>query len=92
MVFGDSEYNWRCFIEVPFQGSNLNSNQTAFNKSMSKVGITVEWVFKKVKMVFPVVETKRKLQLWESPVGLLYEAIMLMCNIRNCIYPNQISN
>lgn len=76
-VFGDSGYNWRCFMEVPFQGSNLNSNQTAFNTSMSKVRITVEWVFKKVKIYFPVVDTKRKLKLWESPVGLLYLLIIV---------------
>ena len=78
-------------MEVPFQGSNLKCNQTAFKKSMSKVRIKLEWVFKEVKMYFPVVDTKQKLKISDSLVGLLYIATMVVCNIRNCIYPNQIS-
>ena len=91
VIYGDSEYNWRPFMEVPFQGSNLNANQRAFNASMSKSRITVEWIFKEVKMYLPVVDNKRKMKLWESPVGLLYISTMVLCNLRNCIYPNQIS-
>ena len=52
VVYGDSGYNWREYMQVPFQGSNLNNNQVAFNSSMSKVRITVEWLFKEVKMFF----------------------------------------
>ena len=47
--------------------------------------------FQGVQDVFLVVGTERKLKLWKSPVGLLYIDTMLMCNIRNCIYPKQIS-
>ena len=59
---------------------------------MSAVRITVEWIFKEVKMYFPIIDTKRKMKLCEAPVGLLYLETMLMCNLRNCIYPNQISD
>ena len=47
-------------MEVPFQGSNLNANQRAFNTSMSKSRITVEWIFKEIKMYLPVLDNKRK--------------------------------
>ena len=91
VLFGDSGYNWRHFMEFTFQGSNLNVNQSAFNFSMSKVRVTVEWIFKEVKLYFPVCDTKRKMKLGESPVGLLYLGTMLMCNLHNSCYPNQIS-
>ena len=34
-TFGDSGYNVREYLEIPFQGSDLNENQRAFNRAMS---------------------------------------------------------
>ena len=45
-IFGDSRYNRRRFMEIPFQGSSLPAQQVAFNKAMSSARITVEWIFK----------------------------------------------
>ena len=91
-IYGDSGYNWRVFMGIPFQVSALNNYQTAFNTSMSAVRIKVEWIFKEVKMYFPIIDTKRKVTLCEAPIGLLYLGTTLMCNLRNCIYPNYISD
>lgn len=90
-IYGDSGYNRRWFMEVPNQGSNLTGNQKAFNKAMASVRITVEWIFKEVKLYFTTMDFKRKLKVLESPVGLLYSTSMLLCNMRNCLYPNQIA-
>lgn len=90
-IFGDSGYSRRWFLEVPFQGSNLTAEQKAFNKAMSAVRITVEWVFKEIKCYFTTMDYKRKMKALESPVGMLYKSAMILCNIRNCIYPNQIA-
>lgn len=90
-IYGDSGYSRRWFMEVPFQGSSLSAAQMAFNTAMAKVRITVEWVFKEVKMYFATLDFKRKLKIYESPIGLLYLSSMLLCNFRNCIYPNQVS-
>ena len=89
--FGDSGYTRRWFVDVPYQGSNLSAEQREFNKSMSSSRITVESIFKEVKMYFSTLNYKRKLKVLESPVGSLYISEMLLCNMRNCIYPNQIS-
>eukprot|EP00171_Calliarthron_tuberculosum_P021776 IDg21776t1 len=43
---------------VPYQGSNLAAHQRAFNKAMSAVRITVEWVFKEVKVYFTTMDYK----------------------------------
>lgn len=78
-------------MEVPFQGSNLNSAQRAFNKAMSKARVMVEWLFKRVKLYWTTVDFKSKMRIAESPVGSLYLCAMLLTNMRNCLYPNTIS-
>ena len=90
-IYGDSGYNPRWFMEVPFQGATLSTAQLAFNKAMASVRISVEWVFKEIKMHFVTVDFKRKIKVFESPVGMSYMASMIFSNFRDCLYPNQIS-
>lgn len=90
-IYGDSGYSRRWYLEVPFQGATLTAAQRAFNSAMSEGRITVEWMFKETKMYFTTVDFKRKMKLFESPIGLLYLSSMLMSNFRNCIYPNQVA-
>lgn len=88
-IYGDSGYNARDYMEVPLQGANLSDNQKAFNTAMSGSRVTVEWMFKEVKLYWGKMDFKRKLRIRESPVGALYLSAMLLTNIRNCLYPNQ---
>ena len=67
----------------------MNSPQQLLNKSMSIVRITIEWIFKEIKLYHSTVD--RKLRLGESSVGMLYKAAMLVTNIRNAIFPNQVA-
>lgn len=90
-IYGDSSYNPGWFMEVPFQGASFTPPRRAFNKSMSVVRITVEWIFKEIKMQFATMDIKRKMKIREAPVGLLYLSSMLLSHFRNCLYPNQIS-
>ena len=91
-IYGDSGYNSRWFMEVPFQEARLTAAQKAFNTAMSAVRITVEWICKELKMHFAAtVDFKRKMKIFESPVGILYSSAMLLSNFRDCFYPNQIS-
>jgi nuclease HARBI1 len=87
-IYGDSGYNLRPFMEVPYQGSNLPEEQKYLNKAMSASRITVEWIFKEVKQYWSTMDYKRKLRVGECPVGALYIAAMLLTNFRNCVYPN----
>ena len=91
-LFGDSGYNRRWYMEVPFQGSELSAAQRAFDRAMSSACISAEWIFKEVKMQFTVMEFKRKMKLVESPIGLMFLCCMFLSNCRNFIYPNQISH
>lgn len=91
VIYGDSGYHPRPYVEVPFAGANLTDVERAFNGAMSKGRVTVEWYFKEVKQFWGILDSKRKLRVREGPVGLAYRAGVLLTNMRNCISPNQIS-
>lgn len=91
VIYGDSGYNIRVFMDLPFQSSNLNSAQKAFNMAVSKVRVIVEWMFKEVKLYRTKLGYKRKMRIAESPVGALYLGAMLLTNMFNCVYPNTIA-
>lgn len=80
-TYGDSGYNWREFLEIPFQGSNISDNQNAFNKRMSEERVTVEWMFKEVKQYWTAVDFKRKMKLGEAQIGAMYMAALLLTNV-----------
>ena len=90
-LYGDSGYNRRIYLDVPFQGSNLIASQTVANVNMSKSRVTVEWIFKEIKLYWTAVDFKRKLRVEQLPAGTLYTGAMLLTNIRNCCYPNSVS-
>ena len=90
-LFGDSGYHERWYLIVPFTGTSMNPPQQLFNKSMSSVRISIEWIFKEIKLYFSTIDIKRTFRVGESSVGMLYKAAMLVTNIRNAIYPNQVA-
>ena len=90
-IYGDSGYNRRPHMEVPYVGSVLTDDQKECNKRISSVRVTVEWLFMDVKQQWTAIDFKRKLRIGQSPVGLMYLCTMLLHNCRACIYPNQIS-
>ena len=44
-IYGDSAYPERMHLQTPYKGNNLTNDQKAFNTAMSKVRVSVEWVF-----------------------------------------------
>lgn len=90
-IHGDSGYNERAFLDIPFSGAHLTPVQKAANKETATVRVTVEWMYKEVKLYWTTVDFKRKMRIGEAPVGLLYVSAMLLTNFRNCLYPNTVS-
>jgi len=79
-TYGDSGYSKGEFLEIPFQGANITDDQAAFNKAMSQGRITVEWMFNKIKQLSSTLDFKTKLNIMQSPVGILYMAGTLLTN------------
>lgn len=66
VIFRNSCYKIRDFTEISFQGFNLNASRQAFNKGMSRVRVTFEWIFKESKLYWTTVDYKRKIRISES--------------------------
>lgn len=59
-VHVDSGYNRREVVDVPFQRAHLTAVQRATNRSTSSVRVTLEWLYKEVKLYWSTVNFKRK--------------------------------
>ena len=90
-LYADNGYSERIYLQVTFQGDNLLDAQHAHNTAMSSDRVTVEWIFKEIKLYWTTVDLKRKMCVNQSPVGSMYTAAMLLTNFRNCLYPNTVS-
>ena len=42
-IFGDAAYRLRIHMQRPFKGAGLTPNEKEINRSMSPVGVSVEW-------------------------------------------------
>ena len=90
-VYGDSGYNLRLYLQVPYQGAERPADERAFNLPMATGRITLDWLFKELKMYWTTMDYRRKLCVLQAPVGTLYIACMLLNNFRTCMYGNKIS-
>ena len=55
-VYGDAAYPIVSHIDRGFKGANLTPTQKAYNRSLSKVRICVEWMFGKVVEEFAFID------------------------------------
>ena len=58
---------------------------------MSKVRISVEWMFNEIIKYFAFLEFKKNLKIGLSPVGKTYSVSALPTNTRTCLYKTQTS-
>ena len=90
-LFGDPAYPiWR-HLQSPFSGAHLNQQQRDFNKLMSQVRVTVEWVFGDVINYFKHTDFKKNLKIGLSCVGKMYRVSAILTNAYTCLYKNNVS-
>ena len=90
-IYGDPAYPLRVQLQAPFRGPGLTAQQKEFNKSMSQVRISVEWVFGDVINYFKFMDFKKNLKVRLSSVGKMYLVCALLQNCRTCLYGNTVS-
>jgi DDE superfamily endonuclease len=88
-VYGAPAYILRPYLHVEFKGSSTTPEELAFNASMSKVRVTVEWSFRDVKQYFTQVDVPRKLRLRVTQAGLWYVCAEMLWDFRVCLYGSQ---
>lgn len=92
-VYGDPAYPLRPHLQAPFKRAVLvlTPQQEAWNKSMSKVRVSVEWLFGDITNYFKFLDFKRNLKVGLSSVGKMYIVCVLLRNAHSCIYGSNTS-
>lgn len=85
----DSGYSWCIFLEDLFAGYNTSTMQSTLNKSMSKLYIVDEWIFKSLEKLLSFVDSKRKLEVRELSFVLDNCTEKLLTNFHKCYFSNQ---
>ena len=78
-IYGDPAYPLHVQLQGPFKGAQITALQQDWNKRMSEVRVSVEWVFGDNINYF--MDFKNKLKVGLSAVGKMY-----MHNARCCLY------
>ena len=90
-IYGDPAYPLRPQLMGPFKGVAITPLQHAWNKSMSEVRISVEWIFGDVINYLKFLDFQKGLKFKLSAVGKMYLVCALMQNARTCLYGNTTS-
>ena len=85
-IYGDPGYPLRGHLQAPFRGNHLTQLQKEFNKSMSSVRVSVEWIFG--DNYFKFIDFKKNLKIGLSSVGKMYLVCGLLQNAHTCLYRN----
>lgn len=91
VIYGEPAYGVSHTILAPYRGSHLTPQQESFNRSMSRVRVSVEWTFGKVITNFAYLDFKRGNKLLLQPIGKCYMVAALLTNCHTCLYGSQTS-
>ena len=85
-IYGDPAYPHRPQLQRPFQGPRITQHEKDWNTAMSKVRVSVEWVFGDIINYFKFLDFKKNLKVQLSAVGKMYIVCVLLQNARCCLY------
>ena len=91
-IYGYPAYLLRIHLQAPFRYRVLTPQMMDFNRSMSSVRESVEWLFNDVTNYFKFLDFKKNLKIGLSSVGKMYVASALLRNALTCLYGNQTSS
>ena len=75
----------------PFQKHDLTPQMVNFNKAMSSVRVSVEWLFGDIVEYFKFVDFKKNLKIGLSSTGNMHIVCALLRNALRCLYGNTTS-
>ena len=91
-VYGDPAYPLRVQLQGPFKNAVLTPQIQAYNTAMSRVRMSVEWLFGDITSYFKFIDFKKDLKLYLSSVGKMYVVCAILRNALTCLYGNQTSS
>lgn len=90
-IYGDPAYPLRVHLQAPFRNAVMTPQMQEFNRSMSAVRTSVEWLFGDIVNYFKFIDFKKNLKIGLSAVGKMYIVCAILRNALTCLYKNQTS-
>ena len=90
-VYGDPAYPLRIHLQAPYHQGRLTQQMEDYNKAMSEVRVSMEWLFGDIINSFKFLDYKKNLKIGQSSVGKMYIVCALLRNAITCLYGNQTS-
>ena len=90
-LYGDPAYPLGVHLQGPFREPALTPEMQAYNKAMSELRVSVEWMFGNITKFFSFVDFKRQMKIHLSAIGKMYVTCALLENTRTCLYGNIVS-
>ena len=91
-IYGDLAYPLRVHLQTPFRQVPLAPMMQGYNKAMSALKISVEWLFGDVINFFKFLDFNKNLKIGVSSVGKMYAVCALLRNAITCLYGNNASD
>ena len=83
-IYGDPAYPLRWYLQGPFRRAQITPDQNEFNKSMSKVHITVGWLFENIIENFKFSDYRKSQKIGLSRIGKMYFVSALLLLTLGC--------
>ncbi len=90
-LYGDPAYPLGVHLQGPFKDRQLTPGMELFNKSMSSVRVSVEWMFGSICNYFALIDMKKQQKINLSAIGKIYVVSALLQNAHTCLYGNIVS-
>ncbi|XP_067016499.1 uncharacterized protein [Acropora muricata] len=90
-LYGDPAYPLRVHLQVPYRCAGMTPQMEEYNKAMSAVRISVEWLFGDILNYFKFLDFKKNLKISLSAVGKIYITCAILRNALTCMYSNSTS-
>lgn len=91
-IYGDSAYPQRNHLQTPYKHINLTDGEKAFNKAMSKVRVSVDWIFHgEIAGYFAFIHFKKNQKIGLQQVGTMHTTCALLRNAITYLYGSNTS-
>ena len=90
-ICGDPAYPLRVHLQAPLRNAILTPDMEEFNKSISTIRVSVEWLFGDVGNYFKFLDFKKSLKIQLSQIGKIYIDFAILRNALTCLYKNTTS-
>ena len=84
-LHGDPAYPLRLHLQVPYRGVEITPQMELYNRAMSSVRMSVEWLFRDIAYYCKFLDFKKNLKISLSAV---YIVAAILRNALTCMYGN----